>query len=61
MQNLACEQIVDVPVPQIQDDGLQFVSERVQNRTPEQIMDFLVPRILEAVVEVVPSTPQECV
>ena len=33
--------------------------ERVQNRTQEQIMDFPVPRILEAVVEVVPSLPQE--
>ena len=41
--------------------------ERVQNRTQEQtservqeqIMDFPVPRIIEAVVEVLPSTPQE--
>ena len=38
VQNLVGEQIVDVPVPQIQDDGLQIVQERVLNRTPEQIV-----------------------
>ena len=38
------EQIVDVPVPQIQEEGLQLVPERVQNRTLEQIVDVLCPR-----------------
>ena len=33
--------------------------ERVQNRTPEQIVDVPVPRTMEAIVEVVQSPPQE--
>ena len=48
------EQITDLPVS-------QFLGERVQNRTLEQTTKFLVPQILEAVVEVVPPTPQESV
>ena len=48
------EQITDLPVP-------QFLGERVQDRTPEQTMEFPVPQILEAVMEVVPFAPQESV
>ena len=31
----------------------------MQNRTLEQIVDFPVPQLMEAIVEVVPSPPQE--
>ena len=55
IKNQIVEHNVGVPVPQIKEDGLQLVS------TQEQIMDFPVPRILEAVVEVMHSTTQECV
>ena len=49
-----------VPVPQIIEDSLPVVpQERVQNRTPDQIVDFHVPRILEASVDVMRATPQE--
>ena len=34
-------------------------AERVQNRTPEQIVDVPVPQLMEAIVEVLPSSPQE--
>ena len=47
MQNLVGEQIVDVPVPQIQGDVVQHVPERVQSRTLEQIMEFPVPQVME--------------
>ena len=54
------EQIGAVPVPQIWEPVGEVVQlspqERVQNCTPEQIMDSSVPQLLEAVVEV---TPQE--
>ena len=41
-------------------DGLQHVpQERVQNRTPEQIVDVSVPLLTETIVEVAPSSPQE--
>ena len=53
VQNLTQEQIMDFPVSQI--------LERVQNRTQDQIAVSPVPQIMEAVVEVLPSTPQECV
>ena len=59
VQNLVGEQIVDVPVPQIQDDGLQIVQERVLNRTPEQIVGVSVPQTMEAPVDVMLTTPQE--
>ena len=58
------EQIAGAPVPQIFEgvDGLQHVpQERVQNRTPEQIVDVLVPLLTEAIVEVMPSLLQESV
>ena len=51
MQNLVGEQIVDVPVPQIQGDVVQHVPERVQSRTLEQITKFPVPQILEESVQ----------
>ena len=52
VQNLTQEQIMDFPVSQI-------LEERVQNRTQDQIAVSPVPQIMEAVVEVLPSTPQE--
>ena len=73
------EQIGGVPVPQIWEpivEGPHLVPlERVQNRTPEQIMDSPVPQILEAVLpepimdspvpqimeDSLPVFPQECV
>ena len=72
---LACvaEQITDLPVPQFLGERVQnrtpehgvpvpqIVEERVQNRTLEQTAEFPVPRIMEAVVEVVPCSPQESV
>ena len=39
----------------------QLLGERVQNRTLDQISECLLLRIMGAVVEVVPSTPQESV
>ena len=54
------EQIVGVLVPQIIEDSLPASpQERVQNRTPEQVVDFSVPRTMEAIVEVVAETAQE--
>jgi len=45
-------------VPQLPEAAVENrFPERVQNRTSEQIMDFSVPRILEAVVEVGRVTP----
>ena len=42
------------------EDSLPLVpQERVQNRTLKQILELSVPRIVEAIVEVVPSPPQE--
>ena len=49
VQNRVLEQITEFT---------QFLGERVQNRTMDQTAVFRVPRILEAAVEVVPSTPQ---
>ena len=53
------EQIVDVPVPQTKEDGLQLVPERVHNRTLEQIVDVPVPQIKEGIVAGVQHVPQE--
>ena len=62
MQNRTPEQIVDVPVPQLMEDSLLSVpQERVQERTPVQFMDVPVPQLMEAIVDVVPSPPQELV
>ena len=41
--------------------GRQIVEECVQNRTLEQISGSLVPQTMEAVIEVLPPTPQESV
>ena len=59
--NRTSEQLVDEPVPQIAEQAVRVTpQERVQNRILEQIV-VMVPRILEADVDVVRSTPQECV
>ena len=53
---------VMVPVPQIMEAAAEFLhasQECVQIRTSEQIVDVAVPRTMEAIVEVVPSPPQE--
>ena len=39
----------------------QLLEERVQHRTPDLLVDVPVPRILEAAVEGVRATPNECV
>ena len=61
VQNPVGEQIVDVPVLQIQEDGLQLVPECVQNRTWEQIVDVPVPQIQEDGVQLVPECVQNLV
>ena len=54
------EQIVDVPVLRTMEDDVGVVrftpQERVQNRTPVQVMDFPVPQIIE---NSLPFAPQE--
>ena len=54
------EQIVDVPVLRTMEDDVGVVrftpQERVQNRTPEQVMDSPVPQIIE---NSLPFAPQE--
>ena len=61
-RNVFGEQIVAVPVPQIGEPVGEVVQlaprERVQSRTPEQIMDFPVPQNMEvyAIIVRAPST-----
>ena len=52
VQNRTPEQIVDVSVPPVMEDGLHLVpQERVLNRTREQLVDVPVPQFMEAAVE----------
>ena len=48
-----------MPVPQIKEDGLQLVCERVHNRALEQIVDVPVPQIKEGIVAGVQHVLQE--
>ena len=51
-----------MPVPQFEEDGFPvFSQELVQNRTLEQIVDEPAPPVMEAALEVMRATPQECV
>ena len=48
------------PVPQTMEDSLPFVpQERVQNRTPEQIVDVFVPQNMEDYAGIMCDFPKE--
>ena len=56
------EQLVDVPVPRITEEIVEnHFPATVENRVGEQIVGVPVPQLMEAPVDVLPSTPQECV
>ena len=56
VQNRTREQTVDVPVPQIKEDGMRHIpEERVQHRVGEQMMDVPVRHIKEDGLLLVPQ------
>ena len=60
-QNHTEEQIVSVPVPQIEEDGVdvvQFIPQERVNRTHELFVGVPVPQITEDAVDVVRAIPR---